>query len=65
MAGRQICHYFLKGNCTWGDECWYEHVKAGDVPGRARELRVDPSDGNAYPKSSFLEVYGGLAEWNV
>ena len=29
------------------------------------ELRVDPSDGNAYPRSSFMEVYGefGQEHW--
>ena len=26
------------------------------------ELRVDPSDGNAYPRSSFMEVYGELGQ---
>eukprot|EP00662_Eupelagonemidae_sp_cell21_P023722 gene23722-979_t len=28
------------------------------------ELRIDPNDGMPYPQWSFLEVYGGLAEWN-
>lgn len=29
------------------------------------ELRLDPSDGNYYPKESFVEVYGGTREWNL
>eukprot|EP01064_Diplonema_japonicum_P025931 TRINITY_DN37357_c0_g1_i1.p1 TRINITY_DN37357_c0_g1~~TRINITY_DN37357_c0_g1_i1.p1 ORF type:complete len:211 (+),score=37.18 TRINITY_DN37357_c0_g1_i1:36-668(+) len=28
------------------------------------ELRIDSSDGQAYPKSSFKQVYGGYAEWD-
>eukprot|EP00662_Eupelagonemidae_sp_cell21_P023723 gene23723-980_t len=28
------------------------------------ELLIDPNDGMPYPQWSFLEVYGGLAEWN-
>jgi hypothetical protein len=28
------------------------------------ELRIDSSDGQAYSLSSFLEVYGGTAEWD-
>ena len=28
------------------------------------ELRIDSSDGEAYPRSSFLEVYGGTTEWD-
>ena len=29
------------------------------------ELRLDPSDGNYYPKESFVEVYGGTREWTL
>ena len=30
-----------------------------------KELRIDPGDGNAYPRSSFVEEYGGTAEWDA
>ena len=33
--------------------------------GEEEELRIDPSDGNAYPLSSFLEVYGGYVQWDA
>eukprot|EP00466_Bigelowiella_natans_P020309 jgi/Bigna1/81883/fgenesh1_pg.85_\ len=29
------------------------------------ERRIDVSDGNAYTKDSFMEVYGGLKEWDT
>ena len=29
------------------------------------EKRVDPSDGNAYTKREFVEVYGGTVEWDA
>ena len=37
------------------------------TPGRAaqEELRIDPSDGKAYPRWSFLEVYGDLDLWDL
>eukprot|EP01059_Diplonema_ambulator_P018967 TRINITY_DN3168_c2_g1_i1.p1 TRINITY_DN3168_c2_g1~~TRINITY_DN3168_c2_g1_i1.p1 ORF type:complete len:665 (+),score=151.35 TRINITY_DN3168_c2_g1_i1:32-1996(+) len=28
------------------------------------ERRIDPADGKAKPRKIFIEVYGGLAEWN-
>ena len=31
----------------------------------AEELRIDPSDGQAYNQQSFLEVYGNLDAWNA
>lgn len=35
-------------------------VAAGGAAATVKqERRVDPSDGNAYPLSSFIEVYGG------
>ena len=33
--------------------------------GDGEELRIDPSDGQPYDQQSFLEVYGGLDEWNA
>jgi Tfp pilus assembly protein PilF len=29
------------------------------------ETRIDLSDGNAYPKESFVEAYGGTKEWEL
>ena len=29
------------------------------------EKRVDPADGNSYTKREFVEVYGGMTEWNA
>lgn len=29
------------------------------------EMRIDPSDGQPYSKSSFVEAYGGTAEWDA
>lgn len=29
------------------------------------ELRLDPTDGGWYPKASFVEVYGGVREWEA
>jgi hypothetical protein len=29
------------------------------------EFRIDPNDGNAYQKASFLSEYGGTAEWDA
>eukprot|EP01062_Namystynia_karyoxenos_P081485 TRINITY_DN8973_c0_g1_i1.p1 TRINITY_DN8973_c0_g1~~TRINITY_DN8973_c0_g1_i1.p1 ORF type:complete len:337 (+),score=104.58 TRINITY_DN8973_c0_g1_i1:73-1011(+) len=31
----------------------------------AEELRFDPSDGQPYPKQSFIAQYGGTAEWDA
>ena len=30
-----------------------------------RETRVDSSDGRRYQKESFLQVYGGIKEWDA
>ena len=34
-----------------------------DGAGGGGELRIDASDGYAYPKESFIEAYGGTDEW--
>ena len=31
---------------------------------KGTELRIDPSDGNAYTKVEFVTCYGGLDEWD-
>lgn len=43
-----------------------EEVRDRDGSGSSDvELRLDPSDGNYYPKASFVEVYGGTREWDL
>ena len=41
------------------------HRFAVEIPADegTEELRVDPADGEAYSKQSFVAVYGGTAEW--
>ena len=29
------------------------------------EMRIDASDGHAYDKQSFIDVYGGTKEWDA
>ena len=39
--------------------------QAKQAPRVLEELRIDPSDGQAYTKRSFLDEYGGTAEWDA
>ena len=34
-------------------------------PAPVIEKRIDESDGQAYEKQSFIDVYGGTAEWDT
>ena len=40
-------------------------VREKSVGQEEEEKRVDPSDGNAYTKREFVEVYGGTVEWDA
>ena len=43
-----------------------EAVAAAAAAGaRLEELRIDPTDGRAYNKQSFIAVYGGTAQWDA
>ena len=63
-----LCTYGLA--CTRRD-CVYRHPPKPKPQAQPpqEELRIDPSDGQAYPLSSFLEVYGGTpqrcAQWEA
>lgn len=51
-------------------DSWYGHAheRGGPSPARPAQgtpLRIDPTDGNAYPFEAFVNYYGGTAEWEV
>ena len=57
----RVTQFLLESGCITGAS---KQVKtaAGVAQGSSQQRRVDPSDGNAYPLSSFIEVYGGSRE---
>ena len=51
-------------------DSWYDHAheRGGPspaMPAQGSLLRIDPSDGHAYPIEAFVEYYGGTAEWEA
>ena len=54
----RVTKFLLESGCIVG-ACKQVKVAGGVAVAAAQERRVDPSDGNAYPLSSFIEVYGG------
>ena len=48
----------------WGPPPGAVNLAALPSHGGQEELRIDLSDGQAYPKWSFMQVYGGTVEWD-
>ena len=51
-------------------DSWYDHAHeqggpSPAMPAQSVQLRIDPSDGQAYTIETFVAYYGGTAEWQT
>ena len=57
----QICTFFLKGTCAFGDECWFRHTQTGQgslliLPHTLKEFKCGLCGKVFERKKAFMEL---------